>query len=120
MRHASAGDALQMWRDLTVALMVCEKRMIVHRDIKPSNIMVSVDKSGHVTYKLVDFGIARRLDEQGVAPHARVPWATWRPRSTLAKEAIAALPWASIHGHRRLSRAQLHALPIPSRIPQSV
>jgi serine/threonine protein kinase len=39
---------------------------IVHRDLKPENVYISKDYRGEEVVKLVDFGIAKLLDEQGV------------------------------------------------------
>jgi serine/threonine protein kinase len=39
---------------------------VVHRDLKPENVYVTKDYRGDEVVKLVDFGIAKLLDEQGV------------------------------------------------------
>ena len=39
---------------------------VVHRDLKPENVFVTKDYRGHELVKLVDFGIAKLIDEQGV------------------------------------------------------
>ncbi|MCK6526018.1 protein kinase [Myxococcota bacterium] len=54
--------AALMVRDLAGALSLAHGRGIVHRDIKPENVMI--DATGHV--KLMDFGIARFIDEARV------------------------------------------------------
>ena len=47
----------RMGMELADALVYCEKKGLIHRDIKPQNIFVS--ENG--TFKLGDFGIARRM-----------------------------------------------------------
>ena len=38
-------------------------RAVLHRDLKPSNVMATRDDSGHPTVKVVDFGVARLVEE---------------------------------------------------------
>ena len=58
--HAMTEDeVLRLGKDICMALSYCEKANIIHRDIKPSNIFVSSMGS----FKLGDFGVARKLDQ---------------------------------------------------------
>ena len=51
------NDVIRMGRDLADALTYCERKGLIHRDIKPQNIFVTENGS----FKLGDFGIARRM-----------------------------------------------------------
>jgi len=58
-RELDLRQRLQLFLDVGHAVESAHRSLIVHRDIKPSNILVSGD--GEV--KLLDFGIAKLLDE---------------------------------------------------------
>jgi len=62
----SAAEAVAIISPILSALGHAHERGIVHRDVTPSNIFLAVDPDGHVTPKLVDFGIAKL--EKGEAP----------------------------------------------------
>lgn len=51
-------DVIRLGIDICHALELCERQKIIHRDIKPANIFVSSSGS----FKLGDFGIARKLE----------------------------------------------------------
>ncbi|MBA8887509.1 serine/threonine-protein kinase [Dokdonella fugitiva] len=62
MQHALDLRArVELFRDVAGAVAHAHRHLVVHRDIKPSNVLVSRD--GQV--KLLDFGIAKPLDEDG-------------------------------------------------------
>jgi serine/threonine-protein kinase len=52
-------EAVAIVSPILSALAHAHERGIVHRDVTPSNIFLAIDPDGHVTPKLVDFGIAK-------------------------------------------------------------
>jgi tetratricopeptide (TPR) repeat protein len=56
---AGVRDLVERFVDVCDAVAYAHQNLVVHRDLKPSNVWV--DDTGHV--RLLDFGIARLLDE---------------------------------------------------------
>jgi len=54
-----AREAVAVVTPILSALAHAHARGVVHRDVTPSNIFLAIDPDGHVTPKLVDFGIAK-------------------------------------------------------------
>jgi serine/threonine protein kinase len=53
------GLALEIATQVADGLAAVHRQKLVHRDIKPGNIMVSVQREGAVTAKIIDLGLAK-------------------------------------------------------------
>jgi eukaryotic-like serine/threonine-protein kinase len=71
---APADQVIELGRQIAVALDVAHSHGIIHRDIKPENILVRAD--GYV--KILDFGLARRIDADDENSTNGVPIGTLR------------------------------------------
>jgi hypothetical protein len=54
-------ERLRLFQVVCAAVRFAHQHLVVHRDIKPGNILVAADR----TPKLLDFGIAKLLSEEG-------------------------------------------------------
>ncbi|HMB90931.1 MAG TPA: tetratricopeptide repeat protein [Rhodothermales bacterium] len=63
-RQLGIEARLQLFAQVGEAVQFAHRNLIVHRDLKPSNIFVTEDASGKASVKLLDFGIAKVLQEE--------------------------------------------------------
>src|ERR1700722_17362959 len=54
--------ALEIVQQVAAGLTAVDKQNLVHRDIKPSNIMVSLERGGDRTAKIIDLGLAKTVE----------------------------------------------------------
>jgi tetratricopeptide (TPR) repeat protein/predicted Ser/Thr protein kinase len=62
--HLGRAARLRLFLDVCEAVEYAHRRLVVHCDLKPRNILVT----GAGEVKVVDFGIARRIEEEGHGP----------------------------------------------------
>lgn len=62
-RAIAPARTIALLRQVASALSVAHKHGIIHRDLKPQNIMLTKSHDGAELVKLVDFGIAKTLEE---------------------------------------------------------
>lgn len=64
--------ALEIARQVLVALAVTHQRGVVHRDLKPGNLVVGRDDAGQPLVRILDFGFAKVLADPDLAPALRL------------------------------------------------
>ena len=73
------SDARRLLAQICEALEAAHAEKIVHRDLKPENIWIAAPRHGQPYAKILDFGIAKLLDEPrraGRRPRAGVAMGT--------------------------------------------
>ena len=110
-RGMSREQALHILRQLTNALGAAHNLSIIHRDIKPSNVMLQSIEGDECFVRVVDFGLAKFIDEgdstrrlAGTAPYMAPEQFACRnlgPWTDLY--AVAALGFSMITGKRLYS-----------------
>ena len=59
----SIDDRLELIARICDIVQFAHQQGVIHRDIKPSNVLVSQSSNGDYVIKILDFGIARLLDD---------------------------------------------------------
>ena len=90
-------ERLALMRKVCEAVAYAQSRLVVHRDLKPSNILVDVQGEPH----LLDFGIAKLLDDAPDAHHTRTGLRALSPAYAAPEQ---------IHGQTISTATDVHAL----------
>jgi serine/threonine protein kinase/formylglycine-generating enzyme required for sulfatase activity len=85
-RPVTRDLALRLAIDLSSGLATAHRRGVLHRDIKPANAIMSEDGS----VKILDFGIAKLLEQRAPLPQGTLPMS--EPESRESATAITAAP----------------------------
>ncbi len=65
-RHAPRRERLRLFLQVCAAVQHAHRKGVLHRDLKPTNILV-MELDGIPAPKVIDFGIAKALDDDGAA-----------------------------------------------------
>lgn len=80
---------VELGRQALAGLAEAHRRQLVHRDLKPANLMIVVDALGNENLKILDFGIAKLLDQERSQINTRSGYALGTPAYMSPEQAIA-------------------------------
>jgi serine/threonine-protein kinase len=63
----TVAEFLAVMVQVARALSAAHKSGVIHRDLKPTNIFLHKDREGAAVPKLLDFGVSKFLEEEGVS-----------------------------------------------------
>jgi eukaryotic-like serine/threonine-protein kinase len=72
-RRLPVEARLALFAEVCEAVRYAHGHLVVHRDLKPSNVLVAEDEEGRPSVKLLDFGIARLLEEEDAGTRTLLP-----------------------------------------------
>lgn len=65
--HLSEAETLEIMRPIIEATAFLHQNRVTHLDIKPANIMLSREDSDRIRPVLIDFGLSKHYDDEGMA-----------------------------------------------------
>ncbi len=120
-RRLSPQATLDLLRPIFEALSYAHDEGIAHRDIKPGNIMLVANRRGELSAKLLDFGIAKLMNEGEEAPKGQTATRStlfaYSPRYVSPEQlsSVASGPWTDVHAMALIvTEALVGETPYPS------